>query len=306
MIATLPPWLLPHYRRLESVHATGHLPHALLIHGPGGWGEVMLANALALRLIGRHGDDGKMAAEVAHPDLRWLVPEGAGEQIRIEAIRGLVDFVLQTPQIADCKVAVVCAADAMNAYAASALLKTLEEPPPGSHIVLVSESLSTLLPTIRSRCQLLAVRPGDATAALDWVRQQAAPVEPARFDALTFEFGGAPLRLLDALGRDERPLTEELRAVARRTADPVALAEAWAKRDVTELVERWMRYVPAALQPGDAHVPPLRLPAGAGPVWDFWQRLQQARGLLRGTTNPNQRLLLESLLLQWRDIATAV
>jgi DNA polymerase III subunit delta' len=307
MTAQLPPWLMPLYRRLDTALAAGQLPHALLIHGPGGWGEAALANALALRLIDRDVDGGRGAAEIAHPDLRWLVPEGAGEQVRIEAVRALVEFMLQTAQIAPRKVAVICDADAMNPYAANALLKILEEPPSGSHIVLVSKSLNSLLPTIRSRCQLLAVRPSEHAAALQWVRQQATDVDVARFDALAFEYGGAPFRLLDALGRDEQPLADALRDIARRTADPLTLAEAWAKRDVAELVERWMRYLPGVLGDGiDAARPLLPRRASAGPVWDFWQRLLRARGLLRGTTNPNPRLLLEALLLQWRDLAAVV
>jgi DNA polymerase III subunit delta' len=306
MTVQLPPWLMPHYRRLDAALAAGQLPHALLIHGPGGWGELALANALALRLIDRDGS-GRVAAEVAHPDLRWLAPEGAGEQIRIEGIRALVEFMLQTPQIAIRKVAVICDAGAMNPYAANALLKTLEEPPPGSHVLLVSDALHSLLPTIRSRCQLLAVRPSDSQTALQWVRQQAADVEPARFDALAFEYGGAPFRLLDALANDEQPLFDALSDVARRTADPLALAEAWAKRDVTDLVERWMRYLPGVVRDGaDPARPKLPLRAAPDSAWDFWQHLLRARGLLRGTTNPNQRLLLEALLLQWRNLAAVV
>ena len=303
-MTALPPWLLPHYQRLDAALAAAKLPHALLIHGPGGWGETALADALALRLIDHAG--GKPAAEVAHPDLRWLTPEGAGEQIRIEAIRALVEFMLQTPQIAAQKVAVVCAADAMNPYAASALLKTLEEPPPGSHIVLVSETLSSLLPTIRSRCQLVAVRPGPHRAALEWVRDRAGQVDATRFDALAFEYGGAPFRLLDALARDEQPLRTELRDVGRRATDPLALAQTWAKSDAAGLIERWMRYLPGVLAAGRDGAG-AQLPAqAADAIWAFYQRLARARGLLRGTTNPNVRLLLESLLLEWRDLAVAL
>jgi DNA polymerase-3 subunit delta' len=303
-VTELPPWLLPHYQRLGAALTAGRLPHALLIHGPGGWGETVLADALALRLIDHAG--GKPAAEVAHPDLRWLTPEGAGEQIRIEAIRALVEFMQQTPQIAAQKVAVVCNADAMNPYAANALLKTLEEPPPDSHIVLVCETLTTLLPTIRSRCQLVAVRPDRHQAALEWVRERAGQVDAARFEALAFEYGGAPFRLLDALTRDEQPLQTALRDVGRRAADPLALAQAWAKSDAAELLERWMRYLPDVMAGGRGGVD-ARLPATAtDAVWGFYERLARARGMLRGTTNPNVRLLLESLLLEWRDLAVAL
>ncbi len=63
------------------------MPHALVIHGPGGWGEPLLADALALRLIERDTSQRGAADAIAHPDLRWIVPEGAGESIGIDAVR---------------------------------------------------------------------------------------------------------------------------------------------------------------------------------------------------------------------------
>jgi DNA polymerase-3 subunit delta' len=149
----LPPWLEGLYASLVSALDDRRLPHALLIHGPGGWGEAVLAEALALRLIGRESESS--AATIAHPDLRWIVPEGAGEQIGIDAVRAVADFIVRTPQIAPRKVAVITNADALNPHAANALLKTLEEPPPDSYLILVSDSLRDLLPTLRSRCRLL-------------------------------------------------------------------------------------------------------------------------------------------------------
>jgi hypothetical protein len=86
----------------------------------------------------------------------------------------------------------------------------------------------------------------------------------------------------------------------------LTLAEAWAKRDAAGLLERWMRYLPGVLAAGTGAVG-AQLPTQAGDaIWAFYQRLARARGLLRGTTNPNVRLLFESLLLEWRDLAVAL
>src|SRR5262249_4477498 len=166
-MSTLPPWLTPIYADLVAAIDAGRLPHALLIHGPGGWGETTLAAAVATRLIER-SDEAANAATIAHPDLRWIVPEGAGEQIKIEAVRDVAEFIFRTPQIAPRKVAVITSADAMNPYAANAFLKTLEEPPPESYLILVSDGLRDLLPTLRSRCRLIAVRPVGLEAATAW------------------------------------------------------------------------------------------------------------------------------------------
>src|SRR5262245_55612505 len=114
--ARLPPWLESTFASLVAAFDANRLPHAVLIHGPGGWGEALLADAFALHLIERNYRDGSSAAAVAHPDLRWLAPEGAGEQIKIDSVRSVADFMVQTPQIAPRKVAVPAGAETLNPY----------------------------------------------------------------------------------------------------------------------------------------------------------------------------------------------
>jgi len=306
-MSALPPWLAPIYADLGAAIDAGRLPHALLIHGPGGWGETTLAAAVAMRLIERP-NDAASAATIAHPDLRWLVPEGAGEQIKIEAVREVAEFISRTPQSAPRKVAVITSADAMNAYATNALLKTLEEPPPDSYLILVSDGLRDLLPTLRSRCRLVAVRPIGSTESTAWLQNAGARASPDLLGALAFEYGGAPERILAAIERDERPLEDALTAVATHRADALALAEAWSKDASVELIERWMRYLVRVLdrrRTNRAETDPLAralATASDRQLFDQWDALAHDRQLMRGTTNPNLRLLLESRLLAWRDL----
>jgi DNA polymerase-3 subunit delta' len=306
-VIALPPWLAPIYADLTASIDAGRLPHALLIHGPGGWGETSLAAAVAMRLIGRAGDAAD-AATIAHPDLRWIVPEGAGEQIKIEAVRDVAEFIARTAQIASCKVAVITSADAMNAYATNALLKTLEEPPPESYLILVSDGLRDLLPTLRSRCRIVAVRPLGIADSTQWLQQAAVRATPERLAALAFEYGGAPERVLAAIERDESPIEDALTAVAGHRTDALALAEAWSRDASVELIERWMRCLVRVLdrrRTGRAEGDPLaRALAGASErqLFDQWDALAHDRQLLRSTTNPNLRLLLETRLLAWRDL----
>ncbi len=310
----LPPWLDASYASLVAALDDGRLPHALLIHGPGGWGEPVLAEALSLRLIERAASQ-TAAAAIAHPDLRWIVPEGAGEQIGIDAVRAVADFIVRTPQIAPRKVAVITNADAMNPHAANALLKTLEEPPPNSYLILVSDSLRDLLPTLRSRCRLMPVRPPAIAVALAWTCEQVPSADPEHAAALSFEYGGAPYRVVAALARDEKPIGETLYKVALGEASALSLADGWAKEAPAELIERWMRYL--------AHVLWLRRMAEAGSAMDdplvrllgratdaqlrlMWDQLARDRLLLRGTTNSNARLLFEASLFAWKDLASSV
>lgn len=310
----LPPWLDASYASLIAALDAGRLPHALLIHGPGGWGESILAEALSLRLVERAaGETG--AAAIAHPDLRWIVPEGAGEQIGIDSVRAVADFIVRTPQIAPRKVAVITNADAMNPHAANALLKTLEEPPPNSYLILVSESLRDLLPTLRSRCRLIPVRPPAVGAALAWIHNQVPSANPEQAAALIFEYGGAPYRVIAALERDEKPIGETLYRVALGEANLLSLADGWAKEAPAELVDRWMRHLARVVglrrmaEPARSTDDPLvRLLGNASDhqLRSMWDRLARDRLLLRGTTNSNPRLLLEASLFAWKELATSV
>ena len=306
-MSALPPWLAPIYAGLAASIDAGRLPHALLIHGPGGWGETALAAAVAMRLIER-SNDAASAATIAHPDLRWILPEGAGEQIKVEAVRDVAEFIARTPQIAPGKVAVISSADAMNPYATNALLKTLEEPPPNSYLILVSDGLRDLLPTLRSRCRLVAVRPVAVTEATAWLQQAGARGTQEQLAALAFEYGGAPERILAAIEREEEPIGDALTAVAAHRADALALAEVWSKDASVVLIERWMRYLVRVMhrrRTNDVDADPLArtlAKATDRQLFEQWDALAHDRQLMRGTTNPNLRLLLESRLLAWRDL----
>jgi len=310
----LPPWLQGVYADLSATLVAARLPHALLIHGSGGWGETLLAEALALRLIERDSNDDAAAAVLAHPDLRWIVPEGAGEQIGIDAIRSVAEFVVRTPQIAPRKVAVFTSADAMNTHAANALLKTLEEPPPDSYLILVTDSLRDLLPTIRSRCRLVPVRPADVTTARAWVHRQLPDANAEQITALCFEHGGAPYRVVAAMERDEQPIAGELCEVALGRCDPLVLAETWSKAATpVDLIDRWLRYLLRvmgqryAITVASADVLTAALSKATDrQLFVMWDALARDRQLLRGTTNPNARLLFETRLLAWRDLARAL
>jgi len=143
----------------------GRLPHALLLAGPAGVGKKALALAAARRLLCEaEGDEPcgacaacRRASRGLHPDLMFVAPEGTA--IKIEAVRELVRQIAGRPFEAAARAFVVDDAHLMTEQAANALLKSLEEPPPTSHVFLVSASPQGLLPTIRSRCQWLRFGP---------------------------------------------------------------------------------------------------------------------------------------------------
>lgn len=92
-----------------------------------------------------------------HPDLRIIRPDGA--QIKIDQMRELQQQIVYQPLEGERKIFIIANTEKMNDSAANSLLKTLEEPPAASTIILLTENLKTMLPTIRSRCQILTFYP---------------------------------------------------------------------------------------------------------------------------------------------------
>ncbi len=113
-------------------------------------------------------------------------------EIRIEQVRALADFFGVSTHRGGARVVVLAPAEALNRASANALLKMLEEPPPATRFVLVSDSLDEVLPTIRSRCVLQRVAMPDEAVALQWLREQGVDDPEERLAAQ----GGAPLAAL--------------------------------------------------------------------------------------------------------------
>lgn len=131
--------------------------HAYLFHGPGGAGKRAAARALAARLLSDGATDIDNArARVmsgAHPDLTWVVPSGAHEMLVSDIDGPVIAAASRTPFEARRRVFVIERADELGDEAANRMLKTLEEPASFVHIILLTDRLGEILPTIRSRCQ---------------------------------------------------------------------------------------------------------------------------------------------------------
>ncbi|MCP4676210.1 MAG: DNA polymerase III subunit delta' [Deltaproteobacteria bacterium] len=152
---------------LRRALASHKVPHAYLFSGPLGVGKHLTARALAMTLnCAEERDDAcgvcrscdKVHREV-HPDVFEVGLPEKKKSIPIDSVRELERRLFMRPYEGRAKVAIIDPADLMTAAAANALLKTLEEPSPGSFIVLVTALASSLLPTVRSRCQIVRFRP---------------------------------------------------------------------------------------------------------------------------------------------------
>ena len=192
----------------------GRVPHAWLIAGPEGIGKATLAYRIArFVLSGGEGDSLHLAADhpvfrrVAsggHADLLTLARDPAGQGpstvIGVDAVRAAGAFVHLTAGEGEWRVLVVDTADELNANAANALLKILEEPSDRTLILLVSHSASRLLPTLRSRCCRLPLRRLPDAAMEDIMRRAGVAGDLAKLMAIADGSPGRALALIEAGG----------------------------------------------------------------------------------------------------------
>ncbi len=199
----------PEAKRLLAAGLAEGPAHAYLLHGPAGTGKRQAAFAFAAALIG----DERRVLEGSHPDVYVL--EALGEMIRIDEIRELRRDLHMRPFEADRRVYLILNAHLLNADAADALLKDLEEPPPYAVLVLVADELGPLPATIRSRCQLVPFRRLSEKAVREWIAAEAPGLGPTEVTALARVAAGRLDRARRLLDPDAAERRAALFAVAR-------------------------------------------------------------------------------------------
>jgi DNA polymerase-3 subunit delta' len=255
------------------------LPHALLLRGREGIGKLAFAEAVARALLCESPQAGGRACgqcaacgwmeQGSHPDFRRLVPESVtppveaeeggekkpSQQIHIGQVREIGDFIVMTSHRGGAKVVLIHPAEALNANAANALLKNLEEPPPRTHFLLVAHRWHQLLPTVRSRCEQIVLASPSHAEARDWLGRQklrdadlalaqagGAPLLAVKFDEDYWRQREALLTAITNPGFDSLTTAEQLRETA--PALVVGWLQKWAFDLVSHKVTGRVRYNP--------------------------------------------------------------
>lgn len=338
--------LLPWHRAPldEILLRRASLPHALLIHGKQGIGKVEFAHVIAQSLLCESPEHGVACGtcnacgwyrEGNHPDFRELVPENLSEdesdtgdtsdeagtkdgttqsvkekkkskEIKIDQVRELAHFMTLSTHRDGFRVLVIYPAETMNISAANAMLKTLEEPPARTVILLVTDQMARLLATIRSRCQRILLAAPTTDESLKWLSDQGI-LKPEAALAMA---GGAPL---DAIAFADRTYQTErqtfLNALTDANADYVAAAQAFEKSDLINIItwlQTWVADLVLVRLAGEVNhhvdhkdeISRLAARIELPKLFRFEASLRQAR---RSISHPlNARLLLEQLLISYQ------
>ena len=213
------------YQQAESVLLqsirSGRMPHALLFTGTPAAGTHKLVLKLARELNGAVAES---VESLRHPMCRVLRPSSKTRRILIEDVRGIEPFLALKAEPGGTKLVVMLEADRMMEEAANAFLKTLEEPPPQTLIILVTEQPSRLLITILSRCVRLNLREAGSQLHLSEVQQLFLPAVAAALRHVGSDVAALALRadFVSLLAERKEVISDHLNAVLKAEAKEIA------------------------------------------------------------------------------------
>ncbi|MEW5932897.1 MAG: hypothetical protein AB1816_04880 [Bacillota bacterium] len=299
-------------QQLEAALRSGRLAHCYLLCGPRDRLEEVAYRAARAHLCLEPGRPDpadpcgvcpscRMAAGGIHPDLRlWEAERGVW---RIEQVRLLTAEAFHRPAVGDHRVHILADVHLLSVPSANALLKLLEEPPPGTLFLLLAEEVSGLPPTFLSRCQLLFSGPPETHPAYEYGVDVHAPGAPAGVVTGSAAAAGAPTRKAQDggdRGRQEETVEEVLQAVARgRGSGLLLLAKRLAEGDG----EKMCALLRQALRDRVVELTREGQWGAARAALGAWEAVERAATRLEAHGNP--RLVWECLLLELAGPAEA-
>lgn len=254
------------WRQFSSALESGKLHHGWILSGPRGMGKASFALRAAAALVDPANQYSSMIQRGSHPDILTIKrlpkePPKEDEEldpdaelkrsISIDQIRRLQASLTTRPGLADKRAVIIDAADDLERGGANALLKSLEEPPVGTYFLLVSHASDRLLPTVRSRCQLLRFEPLADDTMAPTLRDMAPEASEADISALVRASNGSPGQALDFLGLDmgslENAMTSIIMSGDKNNALRSGLADQLALKAAQSRYEAFLRRAPALI-----------------------------------------------------------
>lgn len=320
------PWQHRQWQQLWQAKIENRLSHALLLTGAAGLGKAVFASHFVQAMLCAKIEADRQACGKCHacrlvigdthPNVLRIMPEKAGQAIKVDQIREVAEFVSQSSLQGEYRMVIIHPANAMNANAANALLKTLEEPASGAILVLISDEAARLPATILSRCQKIIFAPPLPASAQQWLCEQA-PALGTKAALLLRLAQGAPLAALKLADNEGLAVREELyqslSMLSAKKLSPLKLAATLQKNEPLAIIDFLLSFLIDVLRVqahGDAEgicnldyqAAILALPTtSAEKNINFMRYLQQLRKQICEGINFNKQLLLESLFIRWTE-----
>ncbi|MGB1310097.1 MAG: DNA polymerase III subunit delta' [Leucothrix sp.] len=314
------PWQQASWNQLSQGRQQNHMPHALLLAGPEHCGKFDFASSLAKSLLCESRDNDTQVAcnrckscslfeAGSHPDYTSVQLAEKKSQIVVDQIRGLNEFVYLSRSYEGSRVVIISPVERLNINAANSLLKTLEEPPAKTVLILVSSNPSALIPTIRSRCQVLHLPQPTHQQALQWLATHDLenPVEELLLAAT-----GKPM-LAKQLDEGERlatrkQLATDILKLLRGSVSLVSVAKQWEKAPKADLLDWQLQWVQAMVRghyqaegaPTDTISPHLYrlMRQSVSSLWELHDGLLELKSHVHTSLSP--LLFTEDMLLLWQ------
>jgi DNA polymerase-3 subunit delta' len=318
------PWQARQWQFLWHAKQTKRLSHALLLIGMPGIGKAQFATAWVHALLCKHPNiqghccqacrPCHMVAARSHPDTLWIEPEKVGQAIKVDQIRVANEFAHQTALQNGKRIIVIDSAANMNDYSANALLKTLEEPPPGVLFMLITDRIRCLPATIISRCQRVTFAKPPYEQIVAWLQAQLLD-KAVDVRWLLDVANGAPL-VAQRLTQDNtlilrQDLFQALYALGSKQSDPLVYAVRWQTVDtvcLVELIQSWVLDVLRLQLDGNVvnkdyakQLKELCQQLFIKQIISFLDYLQQLQRDISKGVNLNKQLLLEAVFIRWRE-----
>lgn len=314
------PWQQSCWDSLSKGRRQNHMPHALLLAGPEHCGKFDFARSLAKSLLCENRDDVSQIAcsdckscslfeAGSHPDYTSVQLADKKSQIVVDQIRKLNEFVYLSRSYQGSRVIIISPVERLNVNAANSLLKTLEEPPEKTVLILVSSNPSELIPTIRSRCQLLHLPQPTLEQATQWLSTQT--LESPLEELLTAAAGKPMLaKQLDGGERlaTRKQLATDILKLLRGNLSLVGVAKSWEKTPKADLLDWQLQWVAAMIRsnylsdgasdPISPHLHRLMIQS-VNNLWELYDGLLELKSHAHTSLNP--LLFTEDMLLLWQN-----